>query len=261
MPCQSQIAEVTRHFDQASQAWHDVYHNDQTDGYALRTRLSRALDLVQRHGLPGGRVLDLGCGCGPASLELARRGHEIVGLDVSPAMIANANKRADEARLADRCRFECADIAAIELDAHSFDIIVALGFIEYFDEPTTMLTRMRQWLKPDGVLVLQISNRLRLTNFLERRTGERLRRNGAGLLTRQYTPGEIAQAAAACGLGRIDYRGHSIGPLKIGHRYLPGFRAAIWLERRMDEIADVPAFRALGRLGTSVISVFRPTTS
>ena len=145
----------------------------------------------------------------------------------------------------------------MDLAPGSFDIIVALGFIEYFDEPEVVLGRMRRWLGPAGILVLQVSNRLRLTYLLDGRNRHSVQRNGAGLLARQYSPGEIAAAARACGLRRVDYRGHGIGPLKIGGHFLPGYRAAMWLDRRMDQIANLRCCRALGRLGTSFISVFR----
>jgi cyclopropane fatty-acyl-phospholipid synthase-like methyltransferase len=188
-------------------------------------------------------------------------GHAVLGMDVSPAMVEQASREADRAELADRCRFQCADVGMLDPEAGSFDIIVALGFIEYFDEPKAILSRMRQWLSPAGVLVLQVSNRLRLTYLLDGRSRQLVQRNGAGLLSRQYSPGEIAAAARACGLRRVDYRGHSIGPLKIGGHFLPGYRAAMWLDRRMDQIANLRCCRALGRLGTSFISVFRRTSS
>ena len=257
MVSQSQIAEVTEHFDRAYRTWHDVYQQRQAEGYLLQTRLARAIELVQRHAPGPGRALDLGCGCGPASLALAGMGHTVLGVDVSTAMVEQASREASRAGLADRCRFQCADVGVMDLEAGSFDIIVALGFIEYFDEPKALLSRMRQWLAPTGILVLQISNRLRLTYLLDGRSRQTVQKNGAGLLSRQYSPGEIAVAAGACGLRRVDYRGHSIGPLKIGGHFLPGYRAAVWLDRRMDQIANLRCCRALGRLGTSFISVFR----
>ena len=261
MTSQSQIAEVAEHFEQAHRTWDEVYQDGQPGGYLLRTRLRRAMELVQRHAAGPGRALDLGCGCGPASVELAKMGHEVVGLDLSPTMVERARRQAARAGLADRCRFQCADVAATDLPAHWFDVIVALGFIEYFDEPRAMLQRIRQWLCPEGIVILQTSNRLRLTHLLKGKARRRVQRNGAGLWSRQYSPGEIAAEARACGLKRVDYRGHSIGPLKIGGVFLPGYRGAVWLERRLDEIANLPACRVLGCLGTSFVSAFRPIPS
>src|SRR5579862_6904019 len=72
--------------------------------------------ILQRLKLaPDERLIDLGCGSGENTIELARRATcgSAVGLDSSPAMIEQANRlRADlDAELAARLRFELGDIA------------------------------------------------------------------------------------------------------------------------------------------------------
>jgi len=261
MNCQPQATEVARHFDRVCQSWNDVYQGNDPEGYLLRTRLKLAMSLVRRHAPKGGRALDLGCGCGPASRALARQGYEVLGIDLAPAMIEQARVEAIRAGVADRCRFQCTDVASIAPANGGFEVIVALGFIEYFDEASGLLRKMREWLADQGILVLQMTNRIRLSGLLEGKGGQRMQRNGVGLLTRQYSPGEMADLAAECGLRRIDYRGHSLGPIKIAGRFLPGYRAAVWLDRRMDALADRWPGRRLGYLGTSFISVFRRASS
>jgi SAM-dependent methyltransferase len=184
-------------------------------------------------------------------------GHDVFGIDLSEKMIEQACRQADEAGLAERCRFQCGDLFALDLPTASFDVVLALGLIEYFDDPMTVLARMATWLSPTGVIIVQVPNRCRLTYLLEGRIGDPIRPNGDGLLCREYSPGEIARLARMCGLRRVDYRGHGIGPLKIAGRFLPGYRGAMWLERRMDTVARCRSFRWLGRLGTSFISVLR----
>lgn len=55
------------------------------------------LELMHRQGLKRGRVVDLGCGTGQWAAELARAGYDVVGVDVSAAMIAIARQRAPAA--------------------------------------------------------------------------------------------------------------------------------------------------------------------
>ncbi len=54
--------------------------------------------IVEELALPiGSRILDMGCGTGRHSVELARRGYRIVGVDLSAGMLAEARKAAEAA--------------------------------------------------------------------------------------------------------------------------------------------------------------------
>lgn len=252
---QSQRGTVAAYFDAHHHQWDAFYDATAPDGYLFRTRLETAIDLCVRHVAIPGRALDLGCGAGPAAVRLARLGHEVVGVDLSPAMVDQARRNAVRAAVDDRCRFVAGDFASIDLPAGSFDLIVALGFIEYFDEPVNVLQRMSNLLSDSGRIVVQTPNRWRVKYLLEGRTGKRVERNWAGLRTRQYSTLEVRRLAAAAGLRRIDYRGHAFGPLKIGGRFIPGYRAARWIEHRLDDLARHRLGRGLGHVGACLISV------
>jgi SAM-dependent methyltransferase len=64
----------------------------------------------------GGPILDLGCGTGRVALHLARRGHEVVGLDTDPALVAELNAHAHETGLP--ARAIAADATGFSLDSH-----------------------------------------------------------------------------------------------------------------------------------------------
>ena len=70
----------------AAAIWHDVECGAYGADLPLWEELAAAAD--------GGPVLDLGCGTGRVALHLARRGHEVVGLDVDPELIAVLGQRA-----------------------------------------------------------------------------------------------------------------------------------------------------------------------
>ena len=57
-----------------------------------------------------GRALDIACGSGRAAVWLARRGMEVLGVDVSPVAIERARRFAALSGMADRCRFEVVDL-------------------------------------------------------------------------------------------------------------------------------------------------------
>jgi ubiquinone/menaquinone biosynthesis C-methylase UbiE len=75
----------------------------------------------------GPRVLDLGCGTGALAVRLARRGCQVTGIDVSPAMLAQAARRAADEGLGDRLTLRELGIAELDTafpDA-AFDAVTA----------------------------------------------------------------------------------------------------------------------------------------
>ena len=111
------------------------------------------VDVVDRwHPLDGRRVLDFGCGIGRAARAMAARGAEVIGLDVSPAMIAEARRRGGGARYFvgnGRGLDQIADTAIdLMLAADSFPYLVASGLIE------PHMAEAGRVLRPGGSLVV-----------------------------------------------------------------------------------------------------------
>ncbi len=80
-------------------------------------------------GLSGGRVLDIGCGPGRHSLEFARRGFDVTGVDISATFIDLATTAAEAANL-DNCRFVRGDARRLgevtDVEPGSFDLVISL---------------------------------------------------------------------------------------------------------------------------------------
>jgi malonyl-CoA O-methyltransferase len=94
--------------------------------------LGAALDTLPD---PPRRVLDLGTGTGRAARVVAKRfpAAEVVGLDLSPEMIENANELLPS-ELAGRVRFQAGDASALALGDESFDLVVLMNMIPFFEE-------------------------------------------------------------------------------------------------------------------------------
>jgi 2-polyprenyl-3-methyl-5-hydroxy-6-metoxy-1,4-benzoquinol methylase len=119
--------------------------------YCQNLALRRWLDIA-----PGTRVLDVGCGVGRWSSMLAARGGLVTGMDLSPTMIGEAQRRAKAMGVANQCRFLVQDLA--QLDAgEKFDLIVGVTVLQHILEPRALraaVERMVDHLAPGGRMVL-----------------------------------------------------------------------------------------------------------
>jgi 2-polyprenyl-3-methyl-5-hydroxy-6-metoxy-1,4-benzoquinol methylase len=105
---------------------------------------------------PGTRVLDVGCGVGRWSSLLAARGGLVTGMDLSPTMIDQAQRRAKAMGVANRCRFLVQDLALLNA-GEKFDLIVGVTVLQHILEPQALraaMHRMAGHLAPGGRMVL-----------------------------------------------------------------------------------------------------------
>lgn len=196
----------------------------------------------------GARILDVGCGPGRHSLELARRGYEVVGVDISETFIDLALEEAASQGL-DNASFAVADARSLAFDAE-FDLVISLcqgafgltrgpggspghaaagsDVLQELDEP--VLAGMRRALKPAGVVVVSAFSAYFQLRFEEETdsfdaelgVNEELTtiRNVDGdeqtvrLWTTCYTPRELRLLARVVGLRAIAL--HGVTPGRYG---------------------------------------------
>lgn len=125
--------------------------------------------LVEALGLePGMLVLDAGCGPGRHSLELARRGIEVTGIDLSPDFLALARRAAEAEQLP--VRFEVLDIRDLAF-TDAFDAVICLcqgGFgLLGGDDDAGIVARLGAAVRPGGRLALTAFSSYFALRFLE----------------------------------------------------------------------------------------------
>nr|WP_166181095.1 class I SAM-dependent methyltransferase [Altererythrobacter segetis] len=96
----------------------------------------------------GKRIIDLGCGDG--SISEALHG-SLTLVDSSPGMIEVARRRFGK-----RARYVCADLHAVEPEAH--DIALCIGVLAHVDDTARTLDAAYRSLRPGGLLILQLSD-------------------------------------------------------------------------------------------------------
>jgi 2-polyprenyl-3-methyl-5-hydroxy-6-metoxy-1,4-benzoquinol methylase len=106
-------------------------------------------------------ILDLACGFGRHSLEFARRGYTVVGVDITPAYIAAAQRRSADEQLV-HATFICADVRDIDYQAE-FDVVLnladgAIGYLEDDTENMRIFDTVSAALKSNGKHLMGVCN-------------------------------------------------------------------------------------------------------
>jgi SAM-dependent methyltransferase len=126
-----------------------------------------ALDGVEAKLRAGGRVADVGCGHGVATIVMARAfpASTFVGYDSHPPSIARASELATQAGVSDRVQFEVA--TATDFPGEGFDLIAHFDCLHDLGDPLGAAQRVRSALNPDGAwLIVEPQARDRLEDNL-----------------------------------------------------------------------------------------------
>ena len=119
--------------------------------FPILTRLSRA----------GDQVLEVGCGCGYLSLELARSGRQVTGVDIASVAIEQAKRHA-ERLLSGAPEFVCVSGLELPFPSDSFDLVFSVEVLEHLHEADVprYLAGAFRVLKPGGRFWVKTPNRL-----------------------------------------------------------------------------------------------------
>jgi ubiquinone/menaquinone biosynthesis C-methylase UbiE len=132
----------------------DVYthghHESVLRSHTTRTVANSAAYLVP-HLYDGAIVLDVGCGPGTITVDMAARvgSGRVVGIDRSADVIEHATRDADERA---NVRFETGDVYALPFDAESFDVVHAHQVLQHLSDPISALREMKRVCKRGGVV-------------------------------------------------------------------------------------------------------------
>lgn len=128
-------------------------------------------DYVEKHfarrGLPGRTVLDLACGTGSLTWELARRGYEMIGVDRSPEMLAQAAEK-DGTDVPIPPMFLCQSMEQLDLYGTIDACVCCLDSVNYVTDPKKLrraFQRVHLFLMPGGLFLFDINTPEKLTGL------------------------------------------------------------------------------------------------
>ncbi len=101
------------------------------------------------------KVLDMGCGAGFLTHDLAKLGHEVVGIDLSEDSLRIAKKIDETGRI----HYLQADVTAVPFSDHSFDAVCAMDLLEHVENPVAVIQEAARLLKPGGLFFFHTFNR------------------------------------------------------------------------------------------------------
>jgi len=143
--------------------WRDPFYADLYVGTLSRSYIRYFRQYIGQ----GASILDVGCGPGYFSLELARQGFNVVGIDISAGAVDAAKGALAEARLGDdfgSLSFFCGTLQEFLVDdSRTFDGILSSGFLHHIPNLGSEVRSFASALKPGGVLVMHEPQHLQFT--------------------------------------------------------------------------------------------------
>jgi ubiquinone/menaquinone biosynthesis C-methylase UbiE len=103
-----------------------------------------------------GKILDVGTGPGYLPLEIARKASalEVVGIDLSPGMVALARKNTEKSGLTQRVSFQVANASSLPFEDKTFDLVVSTLSLHHWSTPAADFKEICRVLKDNGTVYI-----------------------------------------------------------------------------------------------------------
>lgn len=160
---------VKDYFSAQSTYWDALYDETSKKNflhYELTRRKEIVFQLVDGIGRDNLRTaLDLGCGAGNYLVPLAQMGLDTVGTDISEDMLGLAREKLDALNDV-KATLVQADCYNLPMQDHEFDLVLAIGLLEYLDNPDAALREIRRVMSSKGHAIVTLPNLYKLRNLL-----------------------------------------------------------------------------------------------
>ena len=144
------------------------------DLWAMGCSVNQVLDVIETLKLTGKpvKVLDLGCGKGAVSVQIAAKyAYHVTGIDAMPEFLKVAKEKAKEYNVSHLCTFIDFDILQYVLEKHDFDVVILASLGGVLGSIKTTVEKLRAQVKKEGYIIID-------DGYLKRR--DRISRSGYG---------------------------------------------------------------------------------
>lgn len=197
-------------------------------GYQADTSSLAADQNTAESGLSGKRIVDVGCGGGILSESMARRGAQVIGIDLGTENLKAASLHAEQSGLTETLSYQHIAVESFAAKhAGQFDVVTCMEMLEHVPDPSAIVQACFDMLAPGGVCVLSTINRNPKSYLFAIIGAEyvlRLLDRGTHDYAKFITPAELDKMAATAGFTRQDIIGLHYNP--ITKRY--------WLAQNVD---------------------------
>ncbi len=202
------------------------------------------LEYVQRAGgLPGQRVVDVGCGGGLLAEAMAVKGATVTGLDLASELLQVARLHALESGVSVDYRLETAEQHAAG-NAGAYDLATCMEMLEHVPDPGSIVAALAALVRPGGQVFVSTLNRTPRA-YLHAVVGAeyvlRLLPRGTHTYDKFIRPSELAAWGKAAGLEVLDVAGLDYDPFARSARLTSDARINYLVQFRKPAQAGVDA--------------------
>lgn len=134
------------------------YYDSLTSNVSYDETTKYVADILDENGIKKGILLDLACGTGTMSVQMAKRGYEVIGIDNSPEMLSEAREKAYEAK--EDILFLCQDMCNIDLYGTvecTICLLDSLNHLESEEELQAAFEGVSLFTVPGGLFIFDVN--------------------------------------------------------------------------------------------------------
>ena len=273
-----QQRRVAERFRSEAPYWDAVYRGTDVFSRILQRRREVILRMIDQLSLSkNAHVLEVGCGAGLTTVELARRGYDIQAIDVAKEMLDLTLQHAAQANVSDRVFASIGDVHSLHFAENTFDLVLAVGVLPFLHSPATAMRQMTSVTKPGRYLIVTSDNYWRLNHLIDlymnpllgslRYSAKRIlsavglynrptRCAGQGPRVYMYSMKDLRAFVSSAQLEESKVVTIGFGPFTFLGKNILLDSAGVWLDARLQQLAD-RGFPPLSATGSQHILLAR----